>query len=228
MERAPHWALLGAPPPREGDVEARARLTLTWLQRAVARRVYTYRELCGRFCKRSAREVLEEGHIHFAAPCHDLASVAGVLLREAGIRAVPVLVGVHRLLQPIKFQCGLELEGAEGPLYIGFSVTTTRLAPGRFAFTQSRRELVRASAGAAKGGPLLACFGLESPGELGRLVPGYRIGRHLRSFRSTTALRAFEAARERTLEKLERDGGLELVGEGRWEARRADGRAVVL
>jgi hypothetical protein len=197
------------------DIVARA----AW---AIERRLYAFDDVCARFCSRSAEEVLGDGHVHYATPCHDLTTATGFLLRQAGFRPVPVLCRIRRLFQPVKFQCGLELTIGGEPWYVGFSVTTNRLARGRFVPGRSRTHVLRAAWDAAPAGaPHLAFFGLRSPAEVDGLFRGHHLGRHLRSYRATTTLRAFERARRRAEEKLEGADAAELCGAPRFVARGA-------
>ena len=216
-----------APPCSGGEqptIEA-ARATLRWLVSRVERRLYRYEEICASFCRRSAAEVLRDGFIHFATPCHDLATLAGALLRLAGFRPVPVLCRIERFLRPVKFQCGLELVLAGAPYYVGFSVTTNRLAPGRFVPVRSRTQVLRAAHDAAPvGAPHLRFFGIRSPCEVDRVIEGHVLARHLRSYRRTASRRAFDRAWRRAREKFEADGGMELLGAGIWRAVGADGK----
>lgn len=194
---------------------ARARAIVVTVAEAIERRLYSYEDVRGRFCRRSAAEMLSERHVHYATPCHDLATVAGYLLREEGFRPVPVLCRIERFLQPTKFQCGLELSIEGEPWYIGFSVTTSRFARGRFVPERSRREVLRAAWDAAPpGAPHLAFFGARSPADVDAIFPGHDLERHLRSYRRTTTKRAFERARRRAIEKSRGPEAAELCGPG--------------
>ncbi|HVY62337.1 MAG TPA: hypothetical protein VHF22_11825, partial [Planctomycetota bacterium] len=179
-------------------------------------RCYAEADVRRKFCCRTAEEVLADGHIHYATPCHDLVTAAGAALRAEGFRPVPVLCRIRRLFQPVKFQCGLELDLDGAPHYLGFSVTTNRLAPGRFVPVRSRTHVLRADPDAAPpGAPHLAFFGLGAPADVDRAIAGHVLEKHLRSYRSTTSPRAYERARLRALEKAG-SGEVGLLGPGRW------------
>lgn len=195
---------------------AAVRRIVTDLATRVERRLYRYEDVRAKFCCRSAAEVLADGHVHYATPCHDLTTAAGFLLREAGFRPVPVLCRIERFLQPVKFQCGLELDLGGEPYYVGFSVTTNRVARGRFVPGRSRTEVLRARPDAAPpGAPHLAFFGLESPRGVDRLFPGHDLERHLRSYRATVSRRRFERARRKAIEKVgDPAAAAELCGAG--------------
>jgi hypothetical protein len=185
----------------------------------VERRCYTEVNVRRTFCRRTAEEILRDGHIHYGTPCHDLTTVAAAALREAGYRPVPVLCRIKRLLQPVKFQCGLEVEDGADSYYVGFSVTTNRVARGRFVAARSRTDVLRADpAAAGAGAPLLAFFGIGSPAEVDRAIRGHDLERHLRSYRKTTRPGAYKSARARALRKSASSGAPEegLIGPGRW------------
>jgi hypothetical protein len=191
---------------------------------AVERRLYSFEEVCGRFCNRSAREILEDGHIHFATPCHDLCTLAMERLSAHGFEPVPVLSRIHRWFQPVKFQCGIEMRLDRVAVYVGFSVSTNRLAPGRFVPIGGRTHVVRARHDSApRGAPFLAFFDVRHPAELDVLFHGHALPRHLRTYRGSTRRRAFDRACQRAWQKLQEDGSGELLSEGRWRAVRADG-----
>ncbi|MFC1707561.1 hypothetical protein ACFL59_12230 [Planctomycetota bacterium] len=197
---------------------------MRWVGDHVERRLYSFDDLCDAFCRRSAWDLLRDPHIHFATPCHDLATVALGLLLEAGATVTPVLARIKRPLQPVKFQCGLELVAGQSPYYAGFSITTNRVAPGRMVAEGARTEVHRANHGAApRGAPFLAFFGLSSPHELDGFLRGHRLSRHLRSYRPTTRPRAFERARKRALAKCDADRSGELLGPGSWRRVGAGG-----
>lgn len=188
----------------------------------IERRLYAFEDVCARFCCRTGAEVAADGHIHYATPCHDLATLAGEMLRGAGFQPVPVLCRIHRVFQPVKFQCGLELELAGEAWYVGFSVTTSRVARGRFAPGRSRTAVLRAAWDAAPAGaPHLSFFGVESPAGVDRLFAGHDLAKHLRSYRAGATLRAFERARRRALEKENGPDKAELCGAGRFVAKGA-------
>lgn len=194
---------------------------------ALERRLYRFEEITARFCTRSAAELLAEGHLHYATPCHDLCTLALARLRARGFEVVPVLCRIARWFQPVKFQCGLELVLGGERWYAGFSVTTNRLARGRFVPTRYRTHVVRARPEAAPAGaPLLAYFGLEGPAALDQLFAGHRLARHLQSYRHTTSRWRFARAHQRALAKAGRDTTGELLTPGRWNPLRADGGAL--
>jgi hypothetical protein len=204
------------------DALAAVRRIVAAVASGIERRLYAFEDVAARFCNRSAAEILAQGHVHYATPCADLSTAAGLRLREAGFRPVPVLCRIRRLFQPVKFQCGLELELDGAPWYVGFSVTTSRLARGRFAPGRSRTHVLRAAWDAAPpGAPHLAFFGLDSPAGVDGLFRGHDLARHLRSYRATTAPSAFERARRRAEEKLGGADRAELCGAARFVARGA-------
>jgi hypothetical protein len=196
---------------------AHIRATVERALERVERRCYAEPDVRRRFCCRSAEEVLADGHIHYATPCHDLSTVAAAALRAEGLRPVPVLCRIRRFFQPIKFQCGLELEVDGAPHYLGFSVTTNRLAPGRFVVARSRTHVFRAAPDAAPAGaPFLASFGIAAPADVDRAIAGHDLERHLRSYRATTAPRAFARARRRALERAASRDEVGLLAPGPW------------
>ncbi len=181
----------------------------------VARRLWPYERVRERFCARSADEVLRDGDIHYGTPCADLCTVAGEMLLAAGFEPVLVLCRIRRLFQPVKFQCGIELEVNGASYYVGFSETTSRLAPGRFEPTRSRTAVHRARP-SRPGLPHLAQFGV-APATVDALVAGHDLERHLRWYRRGCSSRAFERTRSRALDKWTAAGPQEgLVSAGRW------------
>ncbi len=205
-----------------GREAARARRILEEVAATLERRLYRFPEVRERFCCRSAARLLEEPHVHYATPCHDLATLAAFRLREAGFRPVPVLCRIERFFQPVKFQCGLELNLDGEPWTVGFSVTTNRFARGRFVPERSRTHVLRAAWDAAPPeAPHLAFFGLRSPADVDALFEGHRLERHLRWYRRTISRRAFERARRRALEKALGPEAGELLGPGRFVAKGA-------
>jgi hypothetical protein len=197
------------------DVE-RARAVVSEVLARVERRWWPRERVREAFCRRDAREVLVEGAIHFGTPCCDLSSAAGLALREAGFLPVPVLCRIHRWFQPVKFQCGLELTLDGAPFHLGFSVTTNRLAPGRFVPVRSRTDVLRADPrAAAPGAPHLRFFGVERIEDLDRAIRGHRLPKHLASYDATASARAFAAARAKAVEKAAA-GGIGLLGAGAW------------
>ena len=205
-----------------GDEVARVRALVAAESAAIERRLYVFDDVVARFCCRGADEVRAHGSIHYATPCHDLATVVAQRLRRAGLRPTLVLCRIRRLFQPVKFQCGIELDLAGEPWYVGFSVTTTRLARGRFVAGKSRTDVLRAPCEAApEGAPHLAAFGCGSPREVDRLFRGHDLDRHLASYRATTSVRAFERARRRAEEKLGGPDAAELLGPARFVAKGA-------
>jgi hypothetical protein len=204
----------------------RARSVLLGVVESLTRGQYTYEQVRATYCRRSAQELLADGHVHFATPCHDFATVAMLRLTEAGFAPTPALLPIRRWLRPLKFQVGLELTLDGDRYYVGASTTTNRLAPGRFVPTRSRPFVHRAcAADAPPGAALLRFFGIEDlsveTDRLRELLPGYDHEADLRSHRSFASPSAFEKAYARALEKFRSDGGAEILGVGTWrlEAR---------
>ncbi len=209
---------------RPGTQAWRAAAIVGELLEAIERRVYRFEEIVARFCNRNAAQIVSEGHIHFGTPCHDLCTLAMARLRVCGFSPVAVLCRIARPWRPVKFQCGLELTLDGRAVYLGFGVSSNRMAPGRFVPTRRRTHVWRAPAQAAElGAPLLAHFGIADLEQLERLVAGHRLELHLRSYRWSARVRAHARALRRARRKRVRDRTGELFCLGRWAALRADG-----
>jgi len=194
----------------------RARAVTASLIERVERRCLSVALLRANFCNRSGAQVLRDGAIHFGTPCCDLSSAAGLLLREAGFAPVPVVCRIKRFFQPVKFQCGLELTLDGAPFHLGFSVTTNRLAPGRYVPERSRTDVLRARSDAAPPDAAhLAYFGIREPADIDTLIRGHHLEKHLKSYDVTASPSAYAKARAKAFAKAA-EGGIGLLGPGRW------------
>lgn len=199
----------------------RAREAVRTASESVERHAYTPAAMEQTFCNRNAQELLAGGHIHYGTPCADLCTLAQFFLIREGLRPTAVLCEIARWLQPVKFQCGLELTLDTKPYYVGFSVTTNRLAPGVFASHSRRPRIVRTTKLAPPGAPFLANFNLASPAQVSEIFPRHNLSRHLASYRPTTKQRALEVAHGRTLEKFRADTTGHLITPGLWASTQA-------
>ncbi|RME71976.1 MAG: hypothetical protein D6776_09495 [Planctomycetota bacterium] len=206
----------------------RARAIVRAAAESLERRCYRFEQVCAHFCNRDAHTLQRAGHIHYGTPCHDLATLALFELARAGHEPVAVLCRVARWLQPVKYQCGIELWIAGAAYHVGFGVTSTRFAPGRFVPAGHRSHVLRAPYPRSLwGAPLLRCFGLCSPEQVDRAIAGHHHRRHLRSYRGSTRPWRWRRAERRALARFARGDDPWLLTPGRWRAARADGSPLV-
>lgn len=153
-----------------------------WASQAPLRGRWAPELLEREFCARSPAQVRADGTLDWTAPCHDLTSLIGPALLQAGLRPTLVLAGIRRPLQQVKFQCGLEVALPAGPsLVIGFGISCAWLYPGSFVETRRRPWVLRQPLRAwPDDRPLLSWFQPGGRAELGRCFPGYDPPRHVR------------------------------------------------
>ncbi|HZV00136.1 MAG TPA: hypothetical protein VFF73_25690 [Planctomycetota bacterium] len=187
---------LGAEPPRVTRDRAGARALLEWLVARVARRRYPVEDLRAGYCSRTPREVLAQASVPFTAPCADMSQLAALLLAEQGFDVTLVLGGIKRTFQPVKFQCGLEVELDGASWVVGFNVGRSVLYQGRFQPTPRRPYVFRTRPEALSlDRSFLTYFVPEGREGLRALIPPYDLERDLRDHVRRSSLLGFFLAR---------------------------------
>lgn len=94
-----------------GDkVLGKALRIVSWVDENIERRIWTAAEIREKFGKRSAAEILKEGHIHYYDPCIDLDSVVVYLMKNEGLHPRYVIFRSHERLLPTAYHCVTELD----------------------------------------------------------------------------------------------------------------------
>ncbi|MCA8922353.1 MAG: hypothetical protein KDD82_11125 [Planctomycetes bacterium] len=141
---------------------------------AVQRATWPRERTRASYCRRSPRQVLREGELLFTAPCAELSSLTALGLLEAGLAPTLVLTAIQRALQPVKFQCGLELELEGERWVIGFAIAASYCYRGHFVETKRRPLVLRYDA--ARVDPERPFLEWLLPGgfdEVASVIPGY-------------------------------------------------------
>lgn len=199
--------------------QARALGVVRWIDFAIERRIWDEAELVAKFCIRSPAQMLLEGHIHYAAPCPDLAGLTADLLLLNGIAPALVLARVKRPFRPTKFQCGVEATLDGTPFTIGWSITSRQIEPGAYAAAHHRQDLVRIpwEPGWTER-PYLEPFGIRGPMDLERVVRSYDHRSHLLTYRRTRSRRSYRWAVRRSVAKARAGLPFHVPSAGRFRA----------
>lgn len=174
-------AALPPPPAVTPDLAGVAAL-VRWAANAPLRGHWAAERQRAEFCARTPAQIRADGTLDWTAPCHDLVSLLAPALIQAGLAPTLVLGGIRRPLQPVKFQCGLELVlPGTGTVVVGFGVSCAWLYPGRFEATRRRPWVERTAPLEAwdEQRPLLTWFEPEGRAALARRFAGYDPPRHL-------------------------------------------------
>lgn len=195
----PQDLLLDAPNPLMKTIEI-----ISWVDAHIERRIWTSSEIKKKFGRRSASEVLKEGHIHYYDPCMDLNSVIAYLMKEAGLRPSFVIFRSFETFKVKAYHCVIE-EIIDGELYTFIMGKTTK---GYILTTQiphERKNLYRLDLNCFDiwNSPIFELFvegGIEN---LGRLIPGFNYKHYLLWLYSTCRKRQFRSVREENRKKID-------------------------